>query len=222
MRTALNGSLLLALSLAVGLSAQAQSTENGVGLVQLGQHSDDAVKDRQRQIKEELKHHDVSKADRGALKAESRKLDVEKQGNAIIGGYLRRLDGVGQRNGLQLSDITVSADPRRDFAGLGLTSEQLNNVAAPITNGFVMNRDGPIYVPTGSVLYRNSFGNTEFEDFGGAVLRHEQTHTQGGGEFLAYTVQQNVFHLFKGDFQPGNFQNLDEQLRASIERNREE
>ena len=80
----------------------------------------------------------------------------------------------------------------------------------------------PIYVPTESILYRNSIGSIEFQDFGGVVLRHEQVHTQGGGEFQAYMVQRDIFQLFKGDFQPGNFTNLDEQLLGSIDRTRQE
>jgi hypothetical protein len=161
-----------------------------VGLVQLRQHSVDEIKDRQRQIKAELNRHELGKVDRETLKAEWQRLDTENQGNVIVGAYLRRLDSVGQRNGLQLGDITVSIDPRHDFTGVGLSREQVNRIRESVTNAFVLNRGGPIYVPMESILYRNSIGNIEFQDFGGVVLRHEQVHTQGGGEFQAYTVQR--------------------------------
>ena len=129
---------------------------------------------------------------------------------------------MGQRNGLQLSDIILSTDPRNDFAGLGLAPQQVSAITDPITNGFVLNRGGPIYVPTGSILYQNSVGNTEFQDFGGAVLRHEQVHAHGDGEFRAYTVQRDVLQFFKNDFQAGHFKDLDEQLQRSIERHQAE
>jgi hypothetical protein len=35
-------------------------------------------------------------------------------------------------------------------------------------------------------------------------------------------VQRDIFQLFKGDFQPGNFTNLDAQLQGSIERTPQE
>jgi hypothetical protein len=62
-----------------------------VGLVQLGQHSVDEIKDRQRQIKAELNRHELGKVDRETLKAEWQRLDTENQGNVIVGAYLRRL-----------------------------------------------------------------------------------------------------------------------------------
>jgi len=193
---------------------------NGEELVQLGQNTDDEIKKRTKEINQQLKDKNLSQADKDKLKAEKKTLGLEKEGNAIGRAFLSALDKVGQRNGLQLSNLTISTDPRHDFAGQGLTQQQIDKIADPNTNGFVLNRGGPIYLPTGSTLYINARGKIELEDFGGTVLRHEQVHTQGGDEFRAYTVQRQVFQLFRNDFTPEHFRGLDEQMQQSIEQNR--
>ncbi len=167
-----------------------------------------------------LKDKNLSQAEKDKLKAEKKTLGLEKEGNAIGRSFLSALDKVGQRNGLQLSDLTITTDPKHDFAGQGLTQQQIDRITDPNENGFVLSRGGPIYLPTGSWLYANAPGNTEADDFGGTVLRHEQVHTKGGGEFDAFTVQRQVLQFFKNDFTPEHFNGTDEMLQRSIEENR--
>ncbi len=193
---------------------------NGEELVQLGQHTDDEIKKRTKEINQQLKDKNLSQAEKDKLKAEKKTLGLEKEGNAIGRSFLSALDKVGQRNGLQLSDLTITTDPKHDFAGQGLTQQQIDRITDPNENGFVLSRGGPIYLPTGSWLYANAPGNTEADDFGGTVLRHEQVHTKGGGEFDAFTVQRQVLQFFKNDFTPEHFNGTDEMLQRSIEENR--
>jgi hypothetical protein len=49
------------------------------------------------------------------LKAENHTLSLEKQGNRIVGAYLAALDRIGERQGLQLSDFTLTTNPVVDF-----------------------------------------------------------------------------------------------------------
>jgi hypothetical protein len=206
----------MVLMLTAGAAAQEYQIVRGPGLARLGQHSEDEIRNRQRQLRDELEKLDLSSADRKHLRAEQRQLELEADGNEIVGAYLKRLESVGQRNSLHLSDISVIADPVNDLTGFGFSQDQINNIRRSDTNGFVSNFPGLIYIPTWSFLYQNSVGNTWLQDYGGAVLRHEQVHIQGGGEREAYTVQRAVLQLFRVDFPASQFMEVDRELRRSI------
>ena len=93
----------------------------GMELVQLGQHSDEYIDRRRKEIDNEKKairkDSSLTKAQqdekRGKLEAEKTTLGIEKEGNRVVGALLGALDSVGQRDGMTLKDFTLSTDTRR-------------------------------------------------------------------------------------------------------------
>jgi hypothetical protein len=134
----------------------------------------------------------------------------------------KALDSVGQRNGLQLSDITITTDEEHDFAGTGISDAQQAAISDPNTKAFVLDRSGTMYLKTDTDLFQETFDSengTFSQDFGGTVLRHEQVHTGGGDKFTAYSVQRQVWQYFKSNVSPGTFGKIDDMLQNSINSN---
>ena len=170
--------------------------------VQLGQHTDDQIKARTKEITGQLKDKSLSKGDKAALRAERNTLGLEKQGNAEAGAYLAALDKVGQRNGLQLSNLVLTTDPTNDFSSMNLAGNTIAHIINPNTVAFVLGNQGPIYLKSDSMFNEATKGfgfvsAAERNDYGGSVLRHEQDHTAGGDENSAYNVQRKVWQFFK-------------------------
>jgi hypothetical protein len=139
----------------------------------------------------------------------------------VAGAYLKALDSVGQRNGLQLSNITLSTDVAHDFSGMGLSDAQQKRIDDPDTTAFVMGKAGPIYLKSQTEMYKDTFdpGRSWIQDLGGTVLRHEQTHTAGGGEHDAYTVQRQVWQYFKNNVPAETFSQINNMLQKSVDAN---
>jgi hypothetical protein len=147
---------------------------------------------------------------------------MEKAGNAVANAYLKALDGIGQRNGLQLSSITLSTDVAHDFSSMRLSDAQQSTISDSNTQAFVLNQNAPIYLKSETQLFQNTFDATSgtlVQDVGGTVLRHEQRHLGGGNEFEAYSVQRQVWQYFKNNLAPETFKEIDDQLQESIQKN---
>jgi RHS repeat-associated protein len=122
---------------------------SGEELIQLGQHTDDEIKKRTKEINQALKNKDLTKDQKSALKSERNTLSLEKQGNQVVGNLLSKLDQTGQRNGLQLSNFTLSTDTKNDFAGAATPEAMqklLNDQAFVIQNNKQFG--GTIYIRT--------------------------------------------------------------------------
>ena len=196
----------------------------GEELIQLGQHTDDEIKKRQKEIKQELKNKDLTKDQKNALKKESNTLGLEKQGNQVVGNLLSKLDQTGQRNGLQLSDFTLSTDTKNDFAGAATPEAMqklLNDQAFVIQGGGKFS--GTIYIRTEpeTGFYQMSQRNSDFGYYGASALSHEQVHRNGGGEYPAFQRQRDVFEGFQNFFQnPALYRGLDESIIDGINANK--
>jgi hypothetical protein len=87
-------------------------------LVRLGQHTDEEINKRIGEIDTALKQEGLTDRQKQALQSERKTLQIEQEGNRIVGGLLKKLDAAGERQGLRLSDFTVSTDPTNDFRSL--------------------------------------------------------------------------------------------------------
>jgi RHS repeat-associated protein len=196
---------------------------NGEELIKLGQHTDDQIKQREKEIKEELKNKDLSKDQKNALKKERNTLNLEQQGNHVVGSLLANLDKAGQRNGLQLSNFTLTTDTKGDFAG-HTTAEGMQKLLD--AQAFVIQGNGQfggtIYIRTEpeTGFYQMSQRNSDFGYYGASALSHEQVHLNGGGEYPAFQRQLGVFEGFLNFFQnPALYRGLDESIRDGIKAN---
>ena len=195
----------------------------GEELVQLGQHTDDEIKKRKKEIGQELKNKDLTKEQKNALKNERNTLNLEQQGNHVVGNLLAKLDQTGQRNGLQLSNFTLSTDTKNDFAGAATPAAMqklLNDQAFVIQNNKQFG--GTIYIRTEpeTGFYQMSQSNSDFGYYGASAISHEQVHLNGGGEYPAYQRQLGVFEGFHNFFQNQDlYRGLDESIRDGIKAN---
>ena len=203
----------------------------GMELVQLGQHTDEVIDKRRKEIDQEKKairkDKSLSKAEqdekRGKLEAEKTTLGIEKEGNRVVGALLGALDSVGQRNGATLKNFTLSTDTKNDFQGYA-TAAAMERLLSD--QAFVI-RDNPkfsgtIYVRTepSDGFYQLSQQYSDFRYYGATAVRHEQEHLLGRGEGPAYRVQDSVMHKFRRYFQNGAlYQSLDDALHDAIKTN---
>ena len=133
-------------------------------------------------------------------------MDRKMAATRVVQKMLDALDEVGERNGLQLSDFTVSTDPRKDYASEGQTfvNKLVGSEAIAITDAagakmIIINAENS------SAFYSQI---TNFADpnsglyvyKGAAIARHEQRHNQGGNENAAYTTERAVFNKFRPKF----------------------
>jgi RHS repeat-associated protein len=209
----------------VGNNPLSRTDPTGHEIVQLGVHTDDEIKQETNEINKQLKVKGLSKEQKSALKAVKNTLSLEREGNHVAGAYLSALDSIGQRNGLQLSDIKLTSDSAHDFSSMGLSDAQTARIANPNTQAFVLNRSGSMYLKSETTLFQNTFspGNATFmQDFGGTVLRHEQVHMGGGGEFAAYSLQRQIWQFFKNSLPADTFTQMDNQMQQSIQNNRDQ
>ena len=187
-------------------------------LVELGQHTDDEIKKRTREINERLKNKDLSKDEKKALKEEKEKLGLEKEGNQIVGKMLSNLDKAGERNGLTLKNFTLTTDTKHDFpeASPAQIKQFLQDEA-------FAGAGTAIYLRTESgTVYDKSRGSQDWSFFGSSMLRHEQVHVGGFSENMAYAAQIFVFGKFKNDFQDSRLYGvLDAMLKQRLEENKD-
>ncbi|MFZ5983202.1 MAG: RHS repeat domain-containing protein [Acidobacteriota bacterium] len=195
----------------------------GHALVQLGQHTDDKIKDRLKAIKQELKNKDLTKEQKAALKNEKSTLQTEREGNRVVGNMLAALDKTGQRNGLTLSNFTLTTDTRADFAGKA-TPQGMDKLMG--SGAFVLDKNtgmgGTIFVRTEpeNGFYQQSQSNSDYVYFGASALSHEQIHLGGAGEYPAFRRQDEVFHGFRPYFQsPQLYSDLDKWIHEEITAN---
>ena len=203
----------------------------GQELVKLGQHTDDEIKRRQKEIDQQLKGvkndksltKDQRKEQEQKLKGEKNTLNLEKEGNRVVGALLKALDTTGQRNGLTLKDFTLTTDTKKDFEKYATTGalKMLVNDQAFVIKG-VPQFSGTIYLRTEPAegFYQLSQRYSDFVYYGASSVRHEQEHLRGRGEGPAYAVQDDVLHGFQNYFQNSElYKTLDEALHEAIKKN---
>ncbi|MGO9340030.1 MAG: RHS repeat-associated core domain-containing protein [Terracidiphilus sp.] len=205
----------------VGNNPLSRFDVDGHELVQLGQHTDQQINDLTKQINNTLKDKSLDSDIKGMLKAEKTTLGLEKEGNSVVSGLLSKLDQTGQRNGLKLSDFTLSTSTASDFAGKATPAAIDRMMGAQ-----AFTAPGGIYIRTEPEFgfYQMSQRSSDFGYYGASALRHEQVHRDGGpghnGENPAFQMQLQIFEGFKGYFQnPAIYKGLDDSIRNGITSN---
>ncbi len=200
----------------MGNNPLAYTDPTGMELVPLGQHTDEEIKRKQAEIKQQLQdlkqNKSISKDERKAqeevLKAKNNTLGLEMEGNRVGNALLASLDAKGERNGLKLSDLTLSTDSKHDFdhdkrvgdnPGAGAGMFVLNGYSSAI----FLNRKSSDYS-----LYKSSDADGVL--YGGTALRHEQVHRDNyprgdSSEHAAYSLQLKLLQQYG----PGAFKSRD-------------
>jgi hypothetical protein len=197
---------------------------SGEELVQLGQHTDDEIKKLKKEIKQELRNKGLTKEQKDALKKENNRLDLEQQGNRVVGNMLADLNKRDPGNGLKLSDFTLSTDTKNDFAGK-LSEKDLAKVQGD--QAFVLPKtygelSQTIYIRTepATGFYQMSQIIPDFVHYGASALAHEGAHRVGFNEWNAFYVQDMAFHLFQNDFRnPALYGDLDGIIHKGMQDN---
>ncbi|HEY0324117.1 MAG TPA: RHS repeat-associated core domain-containing protein [Pyrinomonadaceae bacterium] len=204
----------------VGNNPLAYTDPTGMELVPLGQHTDDEIDARRKAIDEEKKairkDSSLTKAQqnekRSKLEAEKQTLGLEKQGNRAARAFIERLESIGEGQGLQVSDFTLSTDPKNDFlsdpafvsgAGSLEAAKQMSETSA---SGFMFSFVGyksDIYINTTSGNYQLlTTGDADMTTYAGTAAVHERSHrdsptrSQQLSEGRAYTEQLRVLQKF--------------------------
>lgn len=142
----------------------------------------------------------------GQLKTLETKLD----GTRLVNSILKDLDSIGERNGLQLSDFTLTTDPQKDFAGVSADAMKT------IMGSEAFQQGGEIYIRTDTP---GGFFNAittatdpalrrDFLHIASATVAHEQNHMLNPTvlrERPAYTRERDVLTKFKNTF---NYQSV--------------
>jgi len=193
----------------------------GMEVVKLGEHTDNEIDKRMKAIDEERKairnDSSLTKAQqdekRAKLQAEKRTLELEREGNKIVSQYLAKLDSIGELNGLQLSDFSLTTDPVKDFAsdpafikafGGDVKKAEAAAKGNAGTGMFVwLGFSTQMFVNATSNDYKGSKGQVsgvnanDFITYGATAARHEQTHFgTDNSEHAAYTVQLRILQKF--------------------------
>jgi len=104
--------------------------QDGYEIVQLGQHTDKEIAAQTTALNKQLENKDLSASDRSSINGKIQTLATEKEGNAVGNAFLSRLDTVGERGDLKLSDLSVTTDPANDFKRK-VDADDLAHLASP-------------------------------------------------------------------------------------------
>ena len=199
----------------------------GMELVRLGQHTDEQINNRvgeidaevSRIISEEQGEEAQKRID--SLLGERNTLLIEQEGNRVVGQLLKELNAIGEGKGLQLSDFTLSTDPKNDykplvkkrgFKGKALEKEVADSAAAVAvvfrgdSKQIFINQTNMYYqaVREGYGLTYPGYGTIQPKDVAiitATYLSHEKFHRdRSSSERLAYKEQLRVLNKFPGAF----------------------
>ena len=178
----------------------------GMLLIRLGQHTEDQIKEGLADVKQQLKNKDLTKEQRAALKEQKKTLQLESEGNQIVGDMLAKLDEVGERNGLTLQNFTLSTDLRADFPDASKSDYETMSQFDAMTFDPSSKYAGTTYIRTDMPggFYQMSRRSSDWGYYGASALSHEQVHLRGFGgqlgEFFAYSRQHMVYGKFQNNF----------------------
>jgi RHS repeat-associated protein len=190
------------------------SDPTGMELIRLGQHTDEEIDKIVNKIDTLIKEGKLPQDVADILTKRKESLLLEKEGNKIVQEMLDKLDSAGERQGLKLSDFTLSTDVARDFRNVPdlQTAEQFGAVRRGVSREIYIFKENLLYkaIQQG-VAYYNQAGFTAGEvrrpDLviqGATFLPHEKYHRDvGASERLAYREQRRVLDQFG----PGAFMN---------------
>lgn len=132
-------------------------------------------------------------------KAKINTLEKKLEGTRIVNSFLKALDKIGERNGLQLSDFELTTDGKNDFPGLSEENRKRLLGADAFTN--VPGEGGTIFIRTETPegFYRLSQTFPDFIYYGASGVAHEKYHRDNKGEIhsKAFERQKVVLKKFE-------------------------
>ena len=185
----------------------------GEDIYQLGQESEDNIRQSIKNKESELKNDKKNKQLKDELKSLNNALKIVRQGNKVVGAWLSAAQENGELKDVNLSDLKITTDPATDLAPLDkkvdpAASEEIRKDPATIAETI----GTQIYVFTPSNLYQDtsailagtqfnlpgsttSVGKGDVALIGGSFLIHERKHVTDNqarnprSEIAAYGVQ---------------------------------
>jgi hypothetical protein len=154
---------------------------------------------------------DQKKEKKDEINKQLNTLNNKLEGTRVVNAMLNALDKVGERNGLTLSDFTLSTDRKNDFPGL--TASELKQIGND--QAFSMAGDpvygGTVYIRTDESdgFYQRYLSSSEpsvgmdYLYYGAAALAHEQCHRLHPRDPhpMAFQRQMDVLVKFKNYYQ---------------------
>ena len=215
-----------------GNNPLAYTDPTGMERVRLGQHTDEEIDRRRKEIDQQIKQGKkdgtLTKEQKRQLEAEKKTLGLEKDGNRLVGNLLARLPA-DERQGLQVSDFTLSTDTTgTDFmsdpafvtgAGGAGAAQTLADAAGTKAMFVVRGYSKEIFINTATSNIRDMMsGDRDWITYGATLVKHEQSHRDKlYNEFQAYTEQKRVLDQFG----PGGFSSREVYQRYADSINRQ-
>jgi RHS repeat-associated protein len=187
----------------------------GMELVKLGQHTDQDIDAKRKQIAEQIKQEKkagtLTSQRQKELEGQRKTLGLEKEGNKLGNQMLKTLNSKQELGNIQLSDLTLSTDPASDFK----SDATLVNLLGGAQNAQVPFNEAANSSMFSWVGYSDQiYINTTFGDYQAATtenpsqkdamifmatqVKHEKWHlvNQSANEKSAYTEQLRVLQKF--------------------------
>ena len=194
-----------------GNNPLAYTDPTGMERVRLGQHTDEEINMRRKEIDQQIKQGKkagtLTKEQKKQLEAEKKTLGLEKEGNRLVSNLLARLPA-NERQGLQVSDFTLSTDVTgTDFmsdptfvegAGGTEAAQALADAAGTKSMFLVRGYSKEIFINTAQSNIKDMMrGDRDWITYGATLVKHEQSHRDYYfNEFQAYTEQKRVLEQF--------------------------
>ena len=158
-----------------------------------------AKDDKKALDKDTSKSKEERKEAKAAIDKNIKTLETKLEGTHVVNALLKHLDQIGERNGLKLSDFTLTTNAKQDFAGdPGLPT---------ILTAQAFHRAGEIYIRTDATggFYRAIVDSPDSDRardlgyIGAGIIAHEQYHKLNprAGERPAYQRERDVLQKFQ-------------------------
>jgi RHS repeat-associated protein len=155
--------------------------------------------------KDKTRTKEQRKQDNAENNRQLKNLETKLDGTRLVNSILKDLDSIGERNGLQLSDFSLTTDAKNDFAGV--SSDEMTT----IMSSQAFHRGGEIYIRTDcSQCFFNAITTqtnpdvrSDFLHIASAIVAHEQYHQLNPRDLKekpAYTRERDVFGKFEKSF----------------------
>lgn len=168
--------------------------------------------------KDKTRTKEQRKQDNAENNRQLNNLETKLDGTRLVNSILKDLDSIGERNGLQLSDFSLTTDAKNDFAGVSAAS------MTTIMNSQAFHRGGEIYIRTDcSQCFFNAITTQTNPDVrngflhvASAIVGHEQYHQLNPTDLRekpAYQRESDVFKGFEKKFNNINRETYDKNLK---------
>jgi len=151
----------------------------GMTSVQLGEESEKQKEQKVKELEEQKKKaqtKEEKKAIDKELKEARKELALVQEGNRVVGAMLNTLDA-SERGDLELSDFTLTTDPKNDFGAVEFEGGDPTNAVM-----FTTDKSEQMFVNTQSTVYQEAkMGSSDYTNIGATFIVHEKYHKDNPG-----------------------------------------